>query len=125
MSLKVGQLLIMRGKYPMLGYIAQITEHTFVVEFDSDGYSFVCNRHLSLRQNNLEKWKPGLIVYCSTGKSRFTLNWKTGYYLYHSDYIVNPPDQWSRFPDSTWLGTELPGESQEEFHRAYKLKVFW
>jgi hypothetical protein len=122
MNLKAGTLLVFRGNKPQLVEVVGFTKDGLpVIEYDSDGsiHDYFLLSHI---EEDFQELITPMVVYCWTGKSRFCHKYRAGYY-----YITNDLNS-SRYSDvniSQYLGTYLPGSSQEEFARAIQLKAFW
>ena len=124
MELKINQLLVQRGDHPELVQIISIDEIGIpTIEYDSDG-SVHDYWSLPEIEEIFEEWKPGMILYSWTGKGGFTQEYKSGYYLTR-EIVLDERGSYKHFVYSTFLGKNMPGSSQEEFQRAYKLKAFW
>lgn len=112
MDLYLHKKLVWRGHHPELIEVINTGGWSLPeLEFDSDGS---IHDYWSLDEISTlcEEYKSGMILYCSTGKSRFCLDYRSGYYKVFDSH-------------SEWISRNLFGDCQEDFERAYKQKAFW
>lgn len=112
-ELKLGTLLVVRkGEKPQLAQVTDCFDENWVIEFDSDGS---IHDYWSLESINemFEEFKLPMVLYCPTGKSRFCLNFRAGFYWVEENKTP------------IWLDSSWNGMSVAEVARACKLKAFW
>lgn len=121
MIFDIGTILVSRGKHPLVARLTKVLHYLdpprleSVIEFDGDGSIHDYWPYEEL-DSMFYKFEYGMIVYCNTGRSSFCIDWEPGFYKTAELNSIN---------SNEWLGKYLPGSTQEEFQRAYKLKAFW